>query len=352
MSGVNSFGKIFRWTTFGESHGPALGVVIDGCPSGVLLQTEDVQRELRRRRPGQVDAITSEVLVSSRNEEDVVEILSGVYEGKTLGTPIACVVRNLNQRSEDYKNMAQNPRTGHADDVWKNKFGHTDPRGGGRSSGRETLCRVIAGTVAKQLLKQKFPALKVLGFVKSIGEMELNNQELQTLNNQWLQQEQPVDDFSARFPTTRFDIASILLNAKEIGESYGGVVEVWVDGVPANLGEPVFYKLKNVLASAMMSIGATSGFEIGDGFEMTCQKGTEVHTSESTKPYGGVRGGISTGERIVFRTGFKPTSSILDVAKKGRHDPCIVPRAVPVVEAMTWAVLADLALLGRPHFWD
>ncbi|MBY0386371.1 chorismate synthase [bacterium] len=343
---------MFRWTTFGESHGPAMGVVIDGCPSGVPLQVEDIQRELNRRRPGQVDSKTSEVLVSSRNEEDRVEILSGVYEGKTLGTPIACMVKNTNQKSEDYKNIAQNPRTGHADDVWKNKFGHSDPRGGGRSSGRETLCRVIAGSVAQQFLKHKFPELKVLGFVKSIGDMELNEQELQTLNNNWLTQKQTVDEFSARFPTSRFDIVNVLLKAKEMGESYGGVVELWVDGVPAHLGEPIFYKLKNVLASAMMSIGATCGFEMGDGFAMTRQKGTEVHVPDSTKPYGGIRGGISTGERIVFRTGFKPTSSILDVAKKGRHDPCIVPRAVPAVEAMTWAVLADLVLLGRPHLWD
>lgn len=352
MSGVNSFGKMFRWTTFGESHGPAMGVVIDGCPAGVPLHVEDLQQELNRRRPGQVDAKTSEVLVSSRNEEDIVEILSGVYEGKTLGTPIACVVKNTNQKSEDYKKIADNPRTGHADDVWKNKFGHVDPRGGGRSSGRETLCRVIAGSVAKNFLQQKFPKLKVMGFVKSIGEMELNEQELRDLNNNWLQKKQTADVFSARFPTSRFDIANVLIKAKETGESYGGIVEVWVDGTPANLGEPVFYKLKNVLASAMMSIGATCGFEIGHGLAMTRQKGTVVHTSDSEDTYGGIRGGISTGERIVFRIGFKPTSSILDVAKKGRHDPCIVPRAVPVAEAMTWAVLADLALYGRPHFWD
>lgn len=341
----NTFGQLFRFTTFGESHGSAMGVVVDGCPAGIELSLEDIQKELDRRRPGQVDAASKEVLVSSRNEVDMVEILSGVYEQKTLGTPIACVVQNKNQRSQDYDEIKKSPRTGHADDVWQSKFGHTDPRGGGRSSGRETLSRVIAGAIAKKFLLQRYPDLKVMGFVKSIGEMELNQQDLQQLRSGWLTQKQTADSYTARFPTQRFAIADILLDAKKNGESYGGVVELWIEGVPASLGEPVFYKLKNVLSSAMMSIGATCGFEFGDGFAMTRQKGTTVHAAERVSPYGGIRGGISTGEPIVFRTGFKPTSSILDVAKRGRHDPCIVPRAVPVVEAMTWAVLADLTLL-------
>jgi chorismate synthase len=341
----NTFGQLFRFTSFGESHGTAMGAVIDGCPSGILLTQEDIQKELDRRRPGQKDAITNDVLVSARDEDDRVEILSGVYEGKTLGTPIACVVQNKNQRSQDYEEVKNNPRTGHADDVWKNKFGHSDPRGGGRSSGRETLSRVIAGAVAKQFLLQKYPQLKVMGFVKSVGEMELNAEELKHLREGWLQNNKTADAFTARFPTTRFAIADILLNAKQNGESYGGVVEMWIEGVPPNLGEPVFYKLKNVLASAVMSIGATCGFEFGDGFAMSRLPGTVVHKSDRVQQYGGMRGGISTGEPIVFRTAFKPTSSILDVAKRGRHDPCIVPRAVPVVEAMTWVVLADMALL-------
>jgi chorismate synthase len=347
MSGVNSFGKIFCWTTFGESHGEALGVVIEGCPSGVPLLVQDIQKKLDRRRPGQLDPQSQEVLVSARNELDQVEILSGVYEGKTLGTPIACIVKNKDQRSSDYKEIEQKPRHGHADDVWKNKFSHVDPRGGGRSSGRETLSRVIAGAVAQNFLEQKFPKLKVLGFVKAIGEMELNEIELKRIYEAWSQNKDIVDSSVARFPTPRFDVANILLSAKKNGESYGGVVELWVEGLPAGLGEPVFYKLKNVLASAMMSIGATCGFEIGGGFEVARQRGTEVHNAAKNKLYGGLRGGISTGETLIFRTAFKPTSSILDTAKQGRHDPCIVPRAVPVVEAMTWAVLADMALLDH-----
>ncbi len=257
------------------------------------------------------------------------------------------MVKNTNQRSADYTEIQKTPRVGHADDVWKNNIGHSDVRGGGRSSGRETLSRVIAGAIAKQFLLQKFPTLQVMGFVKSIGDMELNAEELQQLRTNWLQQKKTADEYSARFPTSRFAIADILLEAKQNGESYGGVVELWIEGVPQSLGEPVFYKLKNVLASAMMSIGATCGFELGDGFQMSRQKGTEVHTTSRSSQYGGLRGGISTGEPIIFRTAFKPTSSILDVAKKGRHDPCIVPRAVPVVEAMTWAVLADMVLLNK-----
>jgi chorismate synthase len=352
MSGVNSFGKLFSWTTFGESHGEAMGVVIDGCPAGVLLKVEDIQKCLDRRRPGQVDSASQKVLVSDRNEPDQVEILSGVFEGKTLGTPIACLVRNKDQRSADYKEVAQKPRTGHADDVWKNKFSHADVRGGGRSSGRETLARVIAGAVAQNFLQQKFPKIKVLGFVKSIGEMELNENELTQIYQSWSKGQSLVDSAAARFPSSRFDMANLLQEAKQNGESYGGVVELWVEGLPAGLGEPVFYKLKNILASAMMSIGATCGFEIGGGFESARRRGTEVHTATKNKIYGGLRGGISTGEMLIFRTAFKPTSSILDTAKKGRHDPCIVPRAVPVVEAMTWAVLADMALLQTTNRSD
>ncbi len=347
MSGVNSFGHLFRWTTFGESHGEGLGVVIDGCPAGVPLSEAIIQAELNRRRPGQKDQTSQQILVSSRAEEDRVEILSGVYEGLTLGTPIACVVKNKDQRSQDYQKIAEQPRAGHADDVWKQKFGISDPRGGGRSSGRETLCRVIAGAVAKSFVQKNHPELKVLGFVDSIGEMQLNEDERTVLQSKWTNGLQTVDEWSTRFPTARFDIADVLLKAKQQGESYGGVVEVWADGLPSGLGEPIFYKFKNALASAMMSIGATCGFEIGGGFDMTKQPGTKVHHSQKNSLYGGQRGGITTGEPLSFRTAFKPTSSILDVAKKGRHDPCIVPRAVPVVEAMTWTVLADMVLLKR-----
>ncbi len=343
----NSFGTLFRWTTFGESHGPGLGVVIEGCPAGITLDLNELQKQLNRRRPGQKDSVTGEVLVTSRDEADQLEILSGVFEGKTLGTPISCLVRNQNQRSQDYEKMAARP--GHADDVWKNKFGHSDPRGGGRSSGRETLSRVIAGAMAQQLVQTVYPQIRLVGFVKSIYNMELNEQELKNLAEQRDSKQEYVDSFSARFPTRQHDVATLLAQAKEAGESYGGVVEVWIEGVPKGLGEPVFYKMKNVLASAMMSIGATSGFEIGDGFALAQQKGTDVHRHSDQEQYGGQRGGITTGEKMIFRTAFKPTSSILDIAKKGRHDPCIVPRAVPVVEAMTWAVLADMILLQKTN---
>ena len=233
----NTFGRLFRFTTFGESHGTAMGVVVDGCPAGIELSLEDIQKELDRRRPGQTDAASNEVLVSARNEDDKVEILSGVFDQKTLGTPIACVVQNKNQRSQDYDEIKTSPRTGHADDVWQTKFGHADLRGGGRSSGRETLSRVIAGAIAKKFLLQQYPNLKVMGFVKSIGEMELDEQELLQLRAGWLTQNHIADTYAARFPTKRFSIADVLLDAKKNGESYGGVVELWIEGVPASLGE-------------------------------------------------------------------------------------------------------------------
>lgn len=342
----NSFGTLFRWTTYGESHGPGLGVVIDGCPAGLVLNREELQKQLNRRRPGQKDA-SGDVLVTSRDEADQVEILSGLFEGKTLGTPLSFFVRNQNQRSQDYDKMPA--RAGHADDMWKNKFAHSDPRGGGRSSGRETLARVIAGAVAQQLVQAVCPQLRVVGFVKAIHTMELSVQDLKNLAEQRISKQEFVDSFSARFPTRQHNIATVLTQAKQAGESYGGVVEVWIEGAPAGLGEPVFYKMKNVLASAMMSIGATCGFEIGDGFSLAKQKGTDVHGQSQQEQYGGQRGGITTGEKMIFRTAFKPTSSILHVAKQGRHDPCIVPRAVPVVEAMTWAVLADMILLQKTN---
>lgn len=347
MSGVNSFGRLFCWTTFGESHGPGLGVVIDGCPAGVPLSKEWIQAQLDRRRPGQTDPVSQKVIVSARAEEDRVEILSGVHDGITLGTPIACFVKNQDQRPEDYHKISQQPRQGHADDVWKKKFGLSDLRGGGRASGRETLSRVIAGAVAQSFVRKVHPQLRILGFVDSIGQMKLNDDERQDLKTKWTTGLQTTDAWSARFPTTRFAIADFLLEAKEQGESYGGVVELWADGLPTGLGEPVFYKLKNALASAMMSIGATCGFEIGGGFDLASRPGTEVHSAQNQTSYGGQRGGISTGEPLSFRTAFKPTSSIMDVAKKGRHDPCIVPRAVPVIEAMTWATLADMILHQR-----
>ncbi len=327
----NSFGNILKMHSFGESHGQALGVVIDGVPAGIEFDLDLLQKELLRRRPGQ-SSITSQ-----RNEADQAQILSGIYQGKTLGTPIAVCIANQDARSKDYQEIQHSARAGHADDVWKNKFGISDPRGGGRSSGRETVSRVIAGAVAQMIFKKISAQTEVIGYSLQIGNFKLN--QLEKLN--WTQLKNR-DEFSARFPSeTHLQVRDMLIAAHEQGESFGGIAEILVRNLPANLGQPVFHKLKSDLAQAMMSIGATSAFEIGGGIELSQMKGTELHKNSDAKLYGGQRGGISTGEELSLRVHFKPTSSILDIAKKGRHDPCIVPRAVVVVEAMTWFVLAD-----------
>ena len=334
---ANSFGSRFRITSFGESHGGALGVLIDGCPAGIRFDESLLRRELQRRRPGQ------SAVVTGRQEADEPEIVSGVFEGKTLGTPIVMFVRNKDARSQDYKGLT--PRAGHADDVWKMKFGHSDPRGGGRSSGRETVARVMAGAVAQMMFRQSVPGLSVTGFARSIGPFELLPDELAEIP---VGRVTDIDRYVARFPSSKHskDVETLLLKAKEDGKSYGGLAEVWVEGCPAGLGQPVFHKLKADFAAAFLSIGATSGLEIGEGFESTDAEGSEFHRRQES-PYGGVRGGISTGERIEIRAAFKPTSTVLDVAKKCRHDPCIVPRAIPVLEAMTWIVLADHFLWSK-----
>lgn len=339
--GANTFGNLFSITSFGESHGTALGAVIDGCPSGIVWDEQVLQRELERRRPGQKTE-GHEVVVTSRNENDTPEVLSGVYEGKTLGTPIAIIIRNSDARSADYDKIATAPRAGHADDVWKMKFGHSDPRGGGRSSGRETVARVIGGSVALMFLKQAAPKFAIKGFASQIGPFELTEKDRAQISSV------RVDDYVARFPSSvqQNEVEKLLVEAKRDGKSYGGVAELWLDGVPAGLGQPVFRKLKSELASAMMSVGAVSGVEIGEGFEATQAEGSEFH-QQGESPYGGIRGGISTGERIVIKVAFKPTSSVLDVAKQGRHDPCIVTRAIPVLESMAAMVIADHILLAR-----
>lgn len=341
MSGANSFGSRLVLTTFGESHGVALGGVIDGVPSGLKWDQDLLETELRRRRPGQSK------VVSGRGEGDRPEVLSGVYEGKTLGTPIAILVRNEDARSQDYKEIAKKPRAGHADDVWKDKFGHSDPRGGGRSSGRETVARVMGGAVAKMVLKKTNPKIRIIGFARAIGEFELSEADLKALGrNKSLY---PADAFSSRYPSEAEapSVERLLIAAKEKGLSYGGIAEIWVDGLPKGLGQPVFKKIKADLAAAAMSLGATAGIEFGEGFGVTLEEGSEFHSQKSQKAYGGIRGGITTGDRLVFRVAFKPTSSVLDVAKKGRHDPCIVPRAIPVLESMTALVLADHVLWAK-----
>ncbi len=327
---ANSFGTHFRVTTFGESHGVALGCVIDGCPSGVRITEAEIQADLNRRRPGQ-SAITT-----ARNEADQVEILSGIFQELTLGTPIAMIVRNTDQRSDDYTLIKAAPRQGHADLTWRLKFGHTDHRGGGRSSGRETLTRVMAAAVAKKLI----PGIPIVGFASRIGPYEDPTAFDQAL---------AVGTAGVDRHTTRMidavisaEAEKLLQQAKSSGDSYGGTVSVVAD-VPAGLGQPVFRKLKADLGQALLSIGAVEGVTISDDVSVHGHAaGTEFHVGEQR--YGGILGGISTGGLITAHVHFKPTSSILDVAKKGRHDPCIVIRAVPVVEAMVALVLADQQL--------
>lgn len=346
--GANSFGQRFVMTTFGESHGPALGVVIDGCPAGVPFDEALLRSELARRRPGTLTG-RGESITSARAESDEPEILSGVYQGMTLGTPIAMLVRNQDARSLDYQQIAQTPRIGHADDVWKSKFGHADPRGGGRSSGRETVARVMAGAVAQMLLGKLCPGLSVRGFARQIGPLALSDQELGKLEHEPLTAHQ-IDAFAARFPSERLskEVTELLVSAKQEGRSFGGLIELWIDGAAQSWGQPVFHKLKADLAQAMLSVGATSSVELGDGVEVASAEGSAFH-SQRERPlrYGGIRGGISTGERIVLRVACKPTASVLHVAKAGRHDPCIVPRAIPVLESMAYVVLADHALWQR-----
>jgi len=349
---ANSFGQRFVLTSFGESHGPALGAVIDGCPAGVPFDDALLRAALARRRPGQKEP-SGQVLVTSRDEPDVPEVLSGIYEGRTLGTPIAILVRNQDARSADYDAIAadpqRRPRRGHADDLWRQKFGHSDPRGGGRSSGRETVARVMGGAVAQMLLRTLHPELVVKGFARQIGPYSLSEADLRELETIAAGAD-GVDRHAARFPSQAHAqaVTELLASAKRDGKSYGGTAELWLDGVPACLGQPVFHKLKADLALAVMSVGATSGVELGDGAQAAGAEGSRFHASEGDPArYGGIRGGISTGERIRLCATFKPTASVLDVAKKGRHDPCIVPRAIPVLEAMAWLVLADHVLWAR-----
>jgi chorismate synthase len=343
---MNTFGSLFRVTTFGESHGPALGAVIDGCPAGVSLTQGLVQAALARRRPGQSGVTTA------RNETDQVELLSGVYEDKTLGTPIAAIVRNQDARSQDYEALKREDRPGHADRVWRERFQHRDPRGGGRTSGRETLCRVIGGAVADALLLREVPALRVVAWVSQVGPF------FASLPNASLSRAQ-VDSHVTRCPDPAIaaQIEARILEAKAAGDSLGGAVTVRVEGVPVGLGEPVFGKLKARLADAFAGVGAVTGVMWGppDLEARLTLPGTQFHARRDdgtpSDVYGGIQGGLANGEPVLGRILFKPPATLTDHAKAGRHDPCILPRAVPVIEAMTSMVLADLwlSLLARPH---
>lgn len=343
---MNSFGQYFRIHTFGESHGPGMGVVIDGCPAGLEWDHNLVKMNLNRRKPGQSS------VVSSRQEKEELQIISGIYQGRTLGTPITLLVANEGAKTSDYLNeKGENKfesRMGHADEVWNLKYGHSDFRGGGRSSGRETLSRVLGGSVAQMLVQSLVPNTKVVSYVESIGLIKLDekdNKEFEALGYEFDYVEKNI----TRMPSASKNQQAIemLIKAKEEGQSYGGVACVRIVNPKPNLGQPVFKKLKSDLSAAYMSIGATTGIELGGGFNESLKVGTEFHKKENSSVYGGLRGGISTGEDIFFRVAFKPTSSVMDVAKKGRHDPCIVPRAVVVLEAMTYLVLADHLLAQR-----
>lgn len=337
---MNTFGTLFRLTTFGESHGPAMGAVIDGCPAGVPLRTEQIQAALDRRRPGQSD------LTTSRAEADRVEILSGVFEDKTLGTPIAAMVRNTQQRSLDYDALRTQDRPGHADAVWRERFKHRDHRGGGRTSGRETLSRVIGGAVAEALLARDLPSVRTVAWVAQVGSLEAAQPGPGLTRRD-------VDSNAVRCPDPRAaeQMASMIREAKARGDSYGGAIDVRIEGLPMGLGEPVFGKLKALLAQAYASIGAVTGVVWGppDITARVQRPGLEFHGDKGA--YGGIQGGLSNGETSQLRVFFKPPSTLGDLAKQGRHDPCILPRAVPVIEAMTSLVLADLWLLyqARPH---
>ena len=346
----NSFGTLFKISTWGESHGGGIGVVIDGCPPRLPLSAEDIQPDLDRRRPGQSKITTP------RDEADHVEILSGVYDGLTLGTPIAMLVRNKDARPQAYDEMKEKFRPSHADFTYQTKFGHRNHEGGGRSSARETIARVAAGAVAKKILS--FDGVVIRAYIERI-----HNIEAPPIDN--LPTLEEVENSPTRCPhsETAAQMEQCILEAKKAGDSVGGSILCRVSGLPVGWGAPVFDRLEADLAKAMLGLPATKGFEVGSGFSGTYLKGSEhndlfeskdgkVRTSSNRS--GGVQGGISNGEELYFRTAFKPTATVLQKQKtvtdegeetelmgRGRHDPCVLPRAVPIVEAMASLVLID-----------
>lgn len=352
----NSFGHTFRITSFGESHGNSIGGIIDGCPAGLQIDYSFIQNELNRRRPGQ-SSITSE-----RQEEDKVEFLSGIFENKTIGTPIAFVIKNKDHHSSDYNHLKDTYRPSHADYTYDQKYGIRDHRGGGRSSARETASRVVAGAIAKLILLQN--DINITGFVSQIGniisDLEFNFNNLEKIDSS------PVRCPDQKASERMVDLINIL---KKEGDTIGGAITCVINGVPAGLGEPVFDKLHADLAKAMLSINAVKGFEYGSGFSSLEMRGSEhndqfistdngmgTHTNYS----GGIQGGISNGENIYFRVAFKPIATVMNdqetvdkegrkitIEGKGRHDVCVVPRAVPIVESMAAIVLVDHFLRNK-----
>lgn len=349
----NSYGTLFRITTFGESHGEALGGIIDGCPPGITLDTEAIQYEMNRRKPGQ------SAIVTQRKEGDEVSFLSGIFEGRTTGTPIGFVIPNTNQKSEDYSHIKDTYRPSHADYVYEKKYGIRDYKGGGRSSARETASRVVAGAVARQI----FPAIKINAFVSSVGGIFIDKpyQELDFSK---------IESNPVRCPdeATAAKMEAYIREIRKQGDSVGGTVTCVLQNVPIGLGEPVFDKLHAELGKAMLSINAVKGFEYGSGFCGAKMKGSEHNDlynedgTTKTNLSGGIQGGISNGMDIYFRVAFKPVATILqkqqaldkngnlvEMHGKGRHDPCVVPRAVPIVEAMAAIVLADFYLMNKTY---
>ena len=347
----NSFGNIFRLTTFGESHGEAIGGIIDGCPAGHKMDFTHISNEMQKRKPGQSSIVTQ------RKEDDEVEFLSGIFEGKTTGTPIGFLIKNNDQKSKDYDHLKNSFRPSHADFVYEKKYGIRDYRGGGRSSARETACRVVAGAIAKQILDK----IEINAYTKSIGNISLNE-------NYILDNSKNIEDSLVRCPdkTTSENMINEIKSARKNGDTLGGVVKCVIKNVPVGLGEPIFNKLHSELGRAMLSINAVKGFEYGSGFKGTKMKGSEhndiINKDETTKTNysGGIQGGISNGMDIYFNIAFKPVATVMKDQKtinsdgkesvikgKGRHDPCVVPRAIPIVEAMSAMVILDYYLINK-----
>lgn len=352
----NTFGNIFKVTTFGESHGAAIGCVIDGCPSNIEISEYDIQKELNKRKPAQ-SSITTQ-----RKEEDKVQILSGVFDGRTTGTPITLLIMNKDHKTDDYSNIKDIFRPSHGDYTYFKKYGIRDYRGGGRSSARETACRVAAGAIAKKFLKEK--NINILAFVEQVGNIKIKNINFIDEIN-----ENIIESNIVRCPDSMVakKMIELIENIKNDGDSIGGIIKCFIKNCPIGLGEPVFNKLSAELAKAMLSINACKGFEYGEGFNCVNFRGSEhndelldINGKTKTNHSGGIQAGISNGEEIFFRVAFKPTATIFkeqntvniknDKVKfipSGRHDPCVLPRAVPVVEAMAWLTIMDLYLINQ-----
>ncbi|TDQ31330.1 chorismate synthase [Zeaxanthinibacter enoshimensis] len=344
----NTYGTLFKLMTFGESHGPAIGGILEGCPAGLTLNLEAIQGELERRKPGQ------SAIVTQRKEPDTVEFFSGIFEGKTTGTPIGFAIHNTNQKSKDYSHIKDSYRPSHADKTYDDKYGFRDYRGGGRSSARETASRVVAGAIAKQFLAP----VQIRAYVSQVGSLIMDKpyQELDLSKTESNPVRCPDPEMAGK-------MEAYIRDVRKEGDTIGGVVSCVIRNVPKGLGEPVFDKLHAELGKAMLSINAVKGFEYGSGFAGVQMKGSEHNDSFSqdgttkTNYSGGIQGGISNGEDIYFKVAFKPVATLIQsyetidkegnavtVQGKGRHDPCVVPRAVPIVEAMAALVLADFRL--------